>query len=92
MIVVDLRDGKCIDRYASHCAGPLLESRSRSGLTLSERCARHQRLDEERLDVVEAGLHDRYPGWDSTYTTPPSDFDPLFAGEAWGTADEAAES
>lgn len=92
MTVLDLRVGECIDSYAGHCSGPLLESWSRSGLTVAHRCAQHLLAHEERLDAVEAGLHERYPGWDTTYTTPPADFDPAYAGEAWGTADEAVGS
>jgi hypothetical protein len=39
------------------------------------------------MDDVEAGLNQRYPGWNTPGFAPPSDFDPLYAGERWDEDD-----
>ena len=81
----------CLDAEFSPqpCRGPVGPQLSRSGLTRSYRCAAHQRAHDERMDELEAGLDQRYPGWRSSaaYVTPPAGWSPLDAGERWNEDD-----
>ena len=79
------------------CAGEVHEHRSRSGCTVAERCERHQALHDQHMNAVEAGLNERYPGWNTLflYALLPivrnvhaglimaPGFDPTYAGERW---------
>ena len=80
---------QCISRDDPEieCAGEVHEHSSRSGCTVAERCGRHQDLHEQHMDAVEAGLNSRYPGWNIPGSPPPSDFDPMYAGERWDIDD-----
>ncbi len=80
---------ECIERDLgdSECSGEVREYRSRSGCTIAARCGGHQTLHDQRIDAVEAGLDQRYPGWNSPGSPPPSDFDPTYAGERWDDED-----
>lgn len=78
ILVVDT-NGEC-SRQADttgglRCAGPLEERVSRSGLTAAMICRAHREDLEERLDRIA----ERYPDTSS----PPSWFDPSYAGESW---------
>jgi len=52
------------------CAGEVHEHRSRSGCTVAERCERHQALHDQHMNAVEAGLNERYPGWNTPGSPP----------------------
>ena len=65
------------------CAGEVHEHRSRSGCTVAERCERHQALHDQHMNAVEAGLNERYPGWNTPGSPQPPGFDPTYAGERW---------
>lgn len=75
VVVVDTH-GKCSRASAeSACAGEVTERLSRSGLTRSHICELHREQLEEQLDRIA----ERYPDT----ATPPSWFDPTYAGESW---------
>jgi hypothetical protein len=72
---------QCIshDDAEIECAGEVHEHRSRSGCTVAERCERHQALHDQHMNAVEAGLNERYPGWNTPGSPPPPGFDPTYA-------------
>jgi hypothetical protein len=80
---------QCVDRDHSETpwSGEVHEHLSRSGCTAAARCDRHQALHNQHMDDVEAGLNQRYPGWNTPGSAPPPDFDPLYAGERWDEDD-----
>lgn len=57
------------------CAGPVLSVVSRSGLTTSNKC----QACRDRLDAAMESIDHIYPDT----STPPSWFDPTYAGETW---------
>lgn len=65
------------------CKGPVCKYWSRSGATSTYRCEAHQDAYNVRMDKVERGLQQRYPGYDNPHSSPPDWFDPLDAGEEW---------
>lgn len=73
---------ECIS-YPDGCTGPVFEYTSRSGCTVAARCQAHHEAHEAHVDQVQAGLNERYPGWDIPGSMPPADFDPAYAGESW---------
>lgn len=72
-----------IDGDTANCAGEVDVYTSRSGETRTARCAHHADAHERRMDQVDAGLQQRYPGWDNPHSSPPHWFDPANAGEHW---------
>lgn len=66
---------ECLNFDQGNCEGEVLTVVSRSGLTTSNKC----RACLDRLDAALRGVDERYP--DSA--TPPSWFDPTYAGETW---------
>lgn len=76
-------ESECVDREQGDCRGDVREYRSRSGATVSKRCAGHQDAYESRMDQVYAGVNERYPGWQTPGSVPPAWFDPGNAGETW---------
>lgn len=67
---------ECLDRHDGECEGPVEYRHPLSGTGKPfPRCDHHW---DKRLDV-QAGINRRYPD----QATPPSDFDPSFAGESW---------
>ncbi len=71
-------DAECIDAYVGTCTGPveLREALSASGRPFP-RCDRHWARRLEREDELQR----RYP------PSPPADWSPMDAGEAWDEED-----
>ena len=68
----------CIDVEDGGCAGPVELRQTMSGSGASfPRCELHYEIYAERMAVVIAEISARYP------VTPPADWSPLDAGEAW---------
>ena len=65
----------CMNFPSPNCSGEAWERVSRSGCTRSVKCEGCQAALDEILDAIDV----RYP--DSS--TPPSWFDPTYAGESW---------
>jgi len=65
------------------CNGGVNSYRSRSGVTVSERCDAHQAVYNTRMDALEARLNADYPGYNIPGSSPPAWFDPTYAGERW---------
>lgn len=69
------------------CSGDVAEYTSRSGASVYARCDHHQGEYDARMDEVEAGLQDRYPGYNTPGSAAPTWFDPTYAGESWDETD-----
>ncbi len=74
---------ECMENHDGPCKGPVTEGRSRSGATVSSRCEKGWTAYDKRMDKVEAGLQERYPGYNNPHSSPPAWFDPANAGETW---------
>lgn len=71
---------QCIEhRDPTECVGEVTERRSISGATTSWRCAKGYEEYYQRVQPQIEAINRRYP--DSS--TPPSWFDPTYAGERW---------
>lgn len=69
---------RCLDSHVSPCRGPVEYRYALSATGRSfPRCDKHW---DERLRIQE-GINARYP------EQAPADFDPYYAGEAWGEDD-----
>ena len=80
-------NGECDDKDMGDCRGPVTTGHSRSGASVYEKCEKHWREYEERMNAVHADINSRYPGYNVPGSPPPRDFDPLDAGERWDEED-----
>lgn len=78
---------ECVNTRDGGCQGDVHRYRSRSGATVSARCEAHQAAYDKRMDELEAGLQERYPGYNIPGSPPPPGFDPSYAGERWDEDD-----